>query len=151
MNNFLFQVVALEKNQVNFDVFHEELEEFCLTPKHHIGDAFRYLDRCPKLKIIRLEKIKLNKLMFFQGFSEGLKRSEFKTLQEFRFTLFGPFEIANLKSVLEILSKKPNMRRIVLTMSELNHSPEVREVCHEIESACEVGLKKKVRIRVHQK
>ena len=66
-----------------------ELEEFCFTSKTHIWiyniieSVFGYLDKCPKLKIIKLGKIKLDDRIL-----KELKKSELKTLEEFHLYLY---------------------------------------------------------------
>ena len=141
-------------------ITHEHLEEFSLTTnsqkvtqydshtrlEYFIEDVFRYLDKCPKLKIIKLEKIKLDRELIsqnkFRSF-EGLKKAEFKTLQEFHITLFGRFDIVSVKSLLEIISEKPSIQRIFLTVTNPNDiSDAFCQVFQEIE------LKNKVKIKV---
>ena len=117
-----------------------ELEEFCFTSKTHIWiyniieSVFGYLDKCPKLKIIKLGKIKLDDRIL-----KELKKSELKTLEEFHLTFTGSIETDSLKFLLEIISEKPNIQCIFLTLQRRNF--QVERVCQEF------GLKKKVKIR----
>ena len=127
------------------------LEEFCLAPKsftwinHFIENVFGYLDKCPKLKIIKLDKIKLYERLITGNkcrILKELKKSKLKTLEEFHLTVSGTLEIGSLKALLEIISEKPNVKRIFLTLGYLKLKTEVSQVCQEF------GLKKKVKIRV---
>ena len=120
---------------------HQYLEEFHLTNKSYhwfhyfVQNVLGYLDKCPKLKIIKFVRIKL-----FSTFLKELEKSELKSLEEFHVTLSGGFVIDGIKSFLEIILKKPKVKRIFLTLRK--KSPEVEQICREF------SLKNEVKIRV---
>ena len=124
-----------------------ELQEFCLTSNasghiwiYNIFESlFRYLDKCPKMKKIKLGKIKLSS-HHGSRILNILESSKLKTVEEFHVVPTGSFDPFQIKSLLEIISKKPNISCIFLTLQKRNFH--VVRICREF------GLKNKVKIRV---
>ena len=124
---------------------HQFLEEFHLTNKSFnwfpffVKNVLGFLDKCPRLKIIKLVKIKLDfRLNNDNAILKEFEKSELKSLEEFHVSFFGTFEIDSIKSFLEIILKKPKVQRIFLTLRK--ESPEVEQICREF------SLKNKVKI-----
>ena len=128
----------------------QNLEEFHLTNKSFnwfpffVKNVLGFLDKCPKLKIIKLVKIKLDfRYNNDNAILKELEKSELKSLEEFHVSFYGTFEIDSIKSFLEIILKKPKVQRIFLRLLSLRkESPEVEQICREF------SLKNKVQIRV---
>lgn len=132
---------------------HQFLEEFHLTNKSFnwfpffVKNVLGFLDKCPKLKIIKLVKIKLDfKFNNGNAILKELEKSELKSLEEFHvnFSASGTSnQFLGIKSFLNIISKKPNVQRIFLTLHKESLGIE------QIKSFCqEFSLKNKVKIRV---
>ena len=126
---------------------HQFLEEFHLTNKSFnwfpffVKNVLGFLDKCPRLKIIKLVRIKLDfKFNNDNAILKELEKSELKSLEEFHVSFYGTFEIDSIKSFLEIILKKPKVQRIFLTLRK--ESPEVEQICQEF------SLKNKVKISV---
>ena len=127
------------------------LEEFCLKPcsyswiNHFVENVFGYLDKCPKLKIIKLHKISLSENLVTtkkcQILNE-LKKSKLKTIEEFHFTFSGTkFEVACLKPLLEIVLEKPNVKRIFLTLQRKENQWQMIRICRDC------GLENQIQIQ----
>ena len=107
----IFNVLSSIKNKY--------LEEFCLStyPSRFLPSlVFGYLDKCPNLKIIKLDKIKLN-----DWFLQKFKNSKLNSVKELHLTLYGSPVILSLKSLLEIITEKPNIQHVFLTLRKRNY------------------------------
>ena len=137
-----FDELSLIKNQC--------VEEFCLKPcsyswiNHFVENVFGYLDKCPKLKIIKLHKISLFENLVTAKkclILNELKKTKLKTIEEFHFTFSGTkFEVACLKPLLEIVLEKPNIKRIYLTRQNAEYRKELYQTC------LDCGLGKNVKV-----
>ena len=137
-----FDELSLIKNQC--------VEEFCLKPcsylwiNHFVENVFGYLDKCPKLKIIKLHKISLFENLITAKkclILNELKKTKLKTIEEFHFTFSGARLVAaSLKSLLEIVLEKPNIKRIYLTRQNAEYRKELYQTC------LDCGLGKNVKV-----
>ena len=127
------------------------VEEFCLIPysylwmNHFLENVFGYLEKCPKLKIIKLHKISLSENLVTakkcQILNE-LKKSKLKAIEEFHFTFSGTkLEVACLKPLLEIVLEKPNVKHVFLTLQRIEYQWEMIRICRDC------GLENQIQIQ----
>lgn len=125
---FMGQVFQLEKiiKQLPFLVNPRHLQEFCLKSscdfQQFKGNILKYLDKCPKLKILKIDCFKTGNMGVI---SKTISKFKFKNVKELHLTLRGTATTnytSILRNVLErfiknITQNLPNIRLLRLTIS----------------------------------